>query len=211
MSHPTEEQLIEAYYGAPSPVFHSHIEACAECAAEYLNLSETLNALADDTLPQRRSSYGAQVWSRLAPQLRSKRRVPKFLAIAAAAALLAVAFFAGMWTERRHPQPTVLQPKPIVFQQAPAPAAFPTNGPLEFTALTVGSSQTLSEQDRALAEMYRADSNAEVRRAVLKSLVKQQNVRVLSNLAKRETDRRWQTDIQRCLYQLQTLAPENVP
>lgn len=104
MTHLTEEQLAQAYYGE-DPDGRRHMESCPECAVRFERVKIFLDSLPAIPVPERSSSYGAEVWSRIAPLLpddkpRSMRL--RWLAIPALAALLAVAFLAGIFVEHRH-------------------------------------------------------------------------------------------------------------
>lgn len=103
MIHLTEEQLAQAYYGE-DPDGLRHMESCPECAAHFERLKIFLDWLPAIPAPERSGSYGAEVWSRIAPQLpgRKPRLIRlRWLAIPALAALLVVTFLAGMFMEHR--------------------------------------------------------------------------------------------------------------
>jgi hypothetical protein len=104
MTHLTEEQLIQAYYGENAEASR-HIEDCPECALSFARLKGFLDSLAASPVPQRGSSYGSEVWTRLLPQLpQTKPRsgwARWWMLIPALATLLAVVFIAGVLMERR--------------------------------------------------------------------------------------------------------------
>lgn len=104
MTHLTEEQEMSAYYGELPPDLRAHLEHCAECRTPVERLREVLDSLRDVPVPQRSASYGAEVWTRVLPRLPQHPRHwwqrPWTLA-PALAMLLVVAFFAGMFTQRR--------------------------------------------------------------------------------------------------------------
>jgi hypothetical protein len=127
MTHPTEEQLVDAYYAHPTSELTRHLETCSECAATYRNISETLDIVGDFPLTDRSTEYGAEVWSRLQPHLPSSQpRNYNWLLLPALAASLTVAFLSGMWIEQTRSQPALLitrqYPPP---PQLPLPAAVP--------------------------------------------------------------------------------------
>lgn len=104
MNHATEQQLVDAYYDHGGPV-RQHLDECPECSAAFERLKDHLDAVRELPVPHRGPGYGGEVWTRLLPHLppARKRRVwfrSWFLA-PAFAALLAIAFIAGMLTQRR--------------------------------------------------------------------------------------------------------------
>jgi hypothetical protein len=108
MAHYTEEDLILHYYGeaatnADRDRIDRHLEQCEGCAATYRGIARTLALVGDAAVPPRDERYGLEVWQRirhdLPPQdpplwldFRGRHRLGL---IAAAAALVVVAFLAG--------------------------------------------------------------------------------------------------------------------
>ncbi|MBV8551771.1 MAG: hypothetical protein JOY54_10750 [Acidobacteriaceae bacterium] len=105
MTHPDEEQLVQAYYGEIDDAFHHHLEECPECAATFDRLKEMLDSVSDYPVPERNSAYGAEVWARLVPHLPLAQPRPGWLRWwvlgPVLATLLTVAFLAGRFTEQR--------------------------------------------------------------------------------------------------------------
>lgn len=105
MNHLTEDELTDAYYARLRPL---HLKECADCRAAFDRLSDLLNNVRDYPVPERGPGYGAEVWTRLLPQLPPAKPRPAWLrwwALAPAlASLILVAFFAGMLTEHRRSQ-----------------------------------------------------------------------------------------------------------
>lgn len=105
MNHLTGEQLVDLFYGTSGTTDREHLVNCAECGTRFRQLEETLASLRDYPVPERDDSYGAEVWARLAPQLQTVRTKRKWLwawsVVPALAAMLAITFFAGVWTERQ--------------------------------------------------------------------------------------------------------------
>lgn len=104
MTHPNEEQLVQAYYGEDA-VSRNHIKECPECRAAFERLSELLHSANDYPVPERNSAYGAEVWARLTPHLplaRPRSRWLRWWALGPAfAAVLTLVFWAGMLTQQR--------------------------------------------------------------------------------------------------------------
>lgn len=98
--------MVDALYERPQESFEAHLGECAECRARFEQFRETLRGLNEYPVPERGESYGRQVWTRLEPKLSKARgqRNRHWLWIAgpAMAALLTVAFLAGVWTEKQH-------------------------------------------------------------------------------------------------------------
>jgi hypothetical protein len=109
MNHLSPEQLTEIYYGEMDPALREHLQQCSHCAGEYQVLEELLRSVRNAPVPEPEAGYEDQVWARLLPQLPRRKTLPTFLFrpwffAPAAAALLAIAFLAGMLTqERRYP------------------------------------------------------------------------------------------------------------
>ena len=105
MTHLDEEQFVQAYYGEDDEMFRRHIEECAECRAAYNRLKELLDSVSDYPVPERNAAYGAEVWARLTPHLPLARPRAFWLRWwilgPAFAALLTIAFLAGMLTQRK--------------------------------------------------------------------------------------------------------------
>jgi hypothetical protein len=109
MTHLSTEQLTDAYYGGTDERVREHLEQCNECAGEYRLLEELLGAVRHMPVPEPDPGYEDQVWMRLLPQLSQRKPLlPLFFRpwvfAPALAALLAIAFLAGMLTQQhRHP------------------------------------------------------------------------------------------------------------
>ncbi len=107
MNHATEEELLEAFYGAAEPAVRQHLETCTACSARLAELTDALRSLRDYPVPERGEGYGQQVWNGLVPRLkaaqpRARFQWPRvFLVAPAIAILLAFAFLAGVWTEHQ--------------------------------------------------------------------------------------------------------------
>ena len=106
MKHIQEDDLILHFYGdldaTAATETSAHLEQCSECRVEFVELSEVLSVVNDETLPvpQRGEFFGAQVWAHVSPQLDSKKQsfwqiwlAPKRLALTSACATLLVVTF----------------------------------------------------------------------------------------------------------------------
>jgi hypothetical protein len=97
MTHPTEEDLILLVYDEIEDGAHvrEHVAGCAECRDELASLKRTLAEVDELEPPERGEDYGARVWHRLAPSLRAPGGFRFHYLVAAAAAVVLVAFFVG--------------------------------------------------------------------------------------------------------------------
>lgn len=102
MNHLTEEELLDAYYEELPEVRRQHLADCPECRAELERLSELLDDVRSVPIPPRNANYGREVWARVESWLPARKRwwTRGWLVGAAAAAVLAATFVAGMLTMR---------------------------------------------------------------------------------------------------------------
>jgi len=117
--HPAEEDLVMLYYHESSPdegELRAHLETCPACSAAYRNLARILDACDDLPVPEPHLAFESRMWNRLEPQLHPlNRRVTllsvlrnRWFAVAAAAAMLVVAFLAGRFTRPQSPAPRIV-------------------------------------------------------------------------------------------------------
>jgi hypothetical protein len=107
MSHLTEEQMVDGYYGQMSEDMSRHLGECEECRALFEQQQELLDAIRESPLPERGPGYGGEVWTKLLPQLpkpKQPRQRAWWILVPAFAAMLAVAFMAGRWTKEKPTQ-----------------------------------------------------------------------------------------------------------
>jgi hypothetical protein len=111
MNHLTEEEITMAYYEELAPEMRCYIDRCSICSSSLARLRNVLDSVREYGVPERGESYGGEVWERLAPALPVRdAAVHRFnsprlwlrwaIAGPVLAALVAVAFFAGMLTQR---------------------------------------------------------------------------------------------------------------
>jgi hypothetical protein len=103
MKHLTEEERVEAYYGGLPEDQARHLAECEACRTLFKRQSEVLDAIRDYPVPERGPGYGGEVWTRMLPQLAAQRKQrwwQVWMFVPAVAALLALGFVAGRWTER---------------------------------------------------------------------------------------------------------------
>ena len=125
MKHLLEEQLILYYYGeANDKAFaDEHLASCESCHKDFQELKRVLAAVDSLPVPERSANYGAEVWSRLHPQIKEQARFrwpaflrPQRLAWAGAlAALVLMAFLLGRFWPHAE--------APTAEQKAPAQTA----------------------------------------------------------------------------------------
>jgi hypothetical protein len=109
MNHLSPQQLTDAYYGEADDSVREHIRQCEQCAGEYKTLEELLGVVRDMPVPEPQPGYENQVWARLLPQLPQRKSLWSWILhpwvlTPALAALLTIAFVAGMLTQQ-HRQP----------------------------------------------------------------------------------------------------------
>jgi hypothetical protein len=161
MQHLNEEQLIaHRYHDADAlPEAAEHLAECADCRAQFDTLCAVLTLVDQLPVPERADGYGEQVWNRLRWRLERRRR-RTWQSIAAVAAVLAVAFFAGqLWHARIQPPTSTpiaaVQPINSTTQQlshSTAPAPTPNDRVLVFVV-----SDHLDDTSRMLTELANAD------------------------------------------------------
>jgi len=159
MQHLTEEVLVAHYYhddDAP-PAAEEHLRACGECRAQYDTIRRVLALVEEAPVPDRGDAYGDQVWGRLRWKLGSdKRRRLRWQSLLAAAAVLAIAFFAGqLWHARNS------SVAPVARATAPTaavqPAAASQQQPTTDRILLVVVGDHLDSSERMLVELSNAD------------------------------------------------------
>ena len=107
MQHLTEQELVlHHYHDDESPAgVTEHLASCDVCRAEYNSIQRVLALVDEMPVPDRADGYGERVWSHLRWRLGSTKRRRTWQSALAAAAVLAVAFFAGeLWHARNTPR-----------------------------------------------------------------------------------------------------------
>jgi hypothetical protein len=102
MKHLSEQAMVEAYYGSLPESAARHLAECEECRAIFERQSAVLDAVRGYPVPERGPGYGGEVWARVLPHLERPKQLwwRVSMLVPAVAALLALAFVAGRWTER---------------------------------------------------------------------------------------------------------------
>ena len=103
MTHLTEQDLIDTYYGEPPERGSEHLNECPECRAELARITELLDEMRNAPAPRRGPGYGREVWARLEPRLPAKKPhwwTRPWIFAPVAAALVTAAFLGGMLTVR---------------------------------------------------------------------------------------------------------------
>lgn len=155
MEHLTEEQLVMHHYhdGESAAAGEKHLASCAECRAEYSAVQRVLALVDQIPVPERGAAYGEQMWNRLRWKL-DRRRRRTWTSMLAAAAIIAIAFFAGQLWHARNSAPTPGQGAVSpVLEEASHQA--PSN---RDRVLLVVVSDHLDNSERMLQEVANADS-----------------------------------------------------
>ncbi len=106
MNHLSEEQMVDAYYGAMTEDESRHLADCEECRAVFEQQRELLDGVRAYPVPERAPGYGGEVWTKILPQLpkQNRRQRAWWLLLAPAfAAMLVAAFMIGRWTKEKPP------------------------------------------------------------------------------------------------------------
>jgi hypothetical protein len=69
MKHLSDPELVELYYGEGEGAAAAHLKVCRECAAQYAELKQSLNAMHPIEVPHKDAQYGEQLWKALEPRL----------------------------------------------------------------------------------------------------------------------------------------------
>ena len=159
MQHLTEEVLVAHYYhdDDAAPAVEEHLRACGECRAQYDTIRRVLALVDESPLPDRGDAHGDQVWSRLRWKLGSdRRRRLRWQSLLAAAAVLAIAFFAGqLWHARSS---SIAPGGPVQRVAIPAAQVQPAAAqPTSDRVLLVVVSDHLDSSERMLVELSNAD------------------------------------------------------
>ena len=104
-SHPDEESLVMLYYGEPQPeALRAHLSECQECRQRYDALVRVLDACDDLPVPEPPLGFESRMWHRLESRISPPRHFYRnWLALAAVAAMLIVAFMAGRFSRPHTP------------------------------------------------------------------------------------------------------------
>jgi hypothetical protein len=110
MNHLTWEELTEVYYGERPPSVEEHLSHCEECWLRLGRLEEILGSVSTYPVPEPEPGFEGRTWSRLLPHLspaKSKRAwfLQWWTLGPAFAALLVLAFAAGVLTQQRRQLP----------------------------------------------------------------------------------------------------------
>jgi len=158
MQHLTEQELIlHHYHDDESPAaIAQHLQSCDVCRAEYNAIRRVLALVDELPVPERGEGYGEQVWTRLRWKLGSEsRRRRTWRSMLAAAAVLAIAFFAGEMWHARNAAPRVA-PSPWAARAAEGRGA-PQGG--NDRVLLVVVTDHLDSSERMLLEVANADAS----------------------------------------------------
>ncbi|HLJ73194.1 MAG TPA: hypothetical protein VKU62_01315 [Thermoanaerobaculia bacterium] len=160
MQHLTEQEIVlHHYHDDESPAaVAEHLLACDVCRAEYNSIRNVLALVDEMPMPERSNAYGEQVWSRLRWKLGNQRnRMRSWRTAAAAAAVLAIAFFAGALWHARNGGQAIL---PLQQQTTAGQARLPVlqqEKPQDRILLVVVTDH-LGNSERMLTDVANADA-----------------------------------------------------
>ena len=158
MQHLTEQELVmHHYHDDESPAaIAQHLQSCDACRAEYNSIRRVLALVDELPVPERGEGYGEQVWNRLRWRLgRESRRRRTWQTALAAAAVLAVAFFAGqLWNAKNAAQ----RPSAVLSPTGQQRAAVAHEGAQDRVLLVVVTDH-LDSSERMLLQVANADAS----------------------------------------------------
>jgi hypothetical protein len=107
LTHLTDEQLTEIYYGEDTPAARDHLRACVECRTNLARLEDLLRSVHQFAVPEPGPDFEERVWEKLSKRLPEKRSwgFALFRPVVwapALAGLLVMAMSIGLMTARRH-------------------------------------------------------------------------------------------------------------
>ena len=159
MQHLNEEQLVEHYYhdDAAAPAADQHLRACAECRAQYETLRRVLSLVSEAPVPDRGEDYGERVWNTLRWKLERRARRRTWGQLLAAAAAIALAFFAGqLWHARNAATAPAINSASVKVTPAASPDAQGDR------VLLFVVSDHLDSSERVLLEVANADPHKDL-------------------------------------------------
>jgi hypothetical protein len=120
MTHPLEEEIVDAYFAGVTPELQVHLEACVDCANLYRSICETLDGAAGKPVPYRGEDYVERVWERFEGSLPSSQpRWNLWVGLLAVAAAITMAFFGGMWAQQFWNAPVLVPVNPKISFNLP--------------------------------------------------------------------------------------------
>lgn len=139
MSHLTQEEFILNYYRELDS--RAHLDACAECREELARLANVLDQVKPLEVPEPDEEFESRVWNRLSWRLRGEKQRSRGRRATwiAAAAMLVIAFLAGVLVTRRD------TPDQVATATAPGTPAVGTPAPAAQPAAS-----TQQQRDRIL-------------------------------------------------------------
>lgn len=164
MQHLNEEQLVAHYYhddDLPAVAAEEHLRTCEVCRGEYEEICGVLTAVTQAPMPERGEDYGTEVWNRLRWRVAgdSRKRRSVWPAIVAAAAILAIAFFAGvLWHARKQTTVPSQQVAQTSTHGAQRVATTPASANKDKVLLVVVTDH-LEDSERILTELANADAS----------------------------------------------------
>lgn len=194
MKHMTEEELIAYREGvaAQRAVIAQHLAACEECRTELERIEAVLAALDTLPVPNPGDDYGRHVWQQIAPRLPERPArwwqawlEPKRLStLAGVAALLVLAFFAGLRT-RDHIVPEPVASKEQIRERVLVVAVGEHLGRSEMMLVELSNAEPLDPAKKRVdisAEQHRAEDLLEENRLYRQTALKEGDASLASVL-----------------------------
>jgi hypothetical protein len=160
MSHFSHDEFVLTYYGEPGLAAErrTHLDSCDACRTELSNLAAVLDRVTPLEVPEPGDDYEARVWDRLQWRLRGEKKQRPWMAWAAVAATVVLAFVAGLlWKSGRAVDEPGLVATGTTPQQ-PVPAnPGPTGDATRVLLVVVG--EHFDQSERVLVELANLTPN----------------------------------------------------
>lgn len=163
MSHLTQEEFILNYYGELDS--RAHLDLCDECRGELTRLANILDQVKPVEVLEPDAGFEARVWNRVSWRLRGEQRRSggRRATWMAAAAMLAIAFLAGVFVTRRDtPGPQVATTNTTAQPNQPVQPAGSTTQQQRDRIRLVVVGDHFDDSERVLVELTNLKPDGEI-------------------------------------------------
>lgn len=146
-----------AYYGEPC----AHLDACEECRVELGRIAQLLDRIQPPEVPEPDEDYEERVWQRLSWRLRGEKkraRRVEWMRWGAVAAVVVIAFVAGLLWKRDNRKPLVVDNTPLE-NRAQLVSNQPSTQQQRDRILLIVVNEHFDESERVLVELSNLKSN----------------------------------------------------
>lgn len=163
MSHLSQEEFILNYYRELDS--SAHLDACAECRGELARLANVLDRVKPAEVPEPDAEFESRVWNRVSWRLRGEKQRARGRRATwiAAAAMLVIAFLAGVLVTRRDttPGPQVATTTTATATEPAAQPAGSTTQQQRDRILLVVVGDHFDQSERVLIELTNLEPDGE--------------------------------------------------